>query len=1711
MSESTGLTTGGELVAPVPAGARSRIEANLEALRVAQALGDSGAEPTPEQRAALKGWTSWGAVHQIFDRDNEQYATHREQLAELLSVDEYRAARRTVLNAHYTDDDIVRAMWSGLSDLGFSGGQVLEPGCGSGQFMEALERSALATQVKMTGVELDPMTAQIAQLLHPQARVRAESFADSPFHNDTFDAVIGNVPFGQNALYDPTHNPNKHSIHNHFIVKSLDLTRPGGLVAVLTSRYTLDAGDPSARLDMYERADLVGAVRLPTGAHRRLAGTEAVTDLLIFKRRAEGAARGDDTWVHTSVLDLPDRDGDLVPTRLNSYFESNPDMVLGRLSLDHGMHSRHTLTVRHEEATHIGDALRDAVRTITSTAHTNGMVWEPASAGQEVHDADAVVETVARTGDISSFEGHLAYDTATSTFTKLVGSVREEVQVPVSQQRALRELIALRDTTVALLDAEGATLEDTPEIGALRSELNRRYDAYTARFGPINRVTVTETARLDKYGDPIVSRRYSGASKSFRTDPHSSVVRALESYDEKTQSATKMPIMHQRVIAARVVPTRVEEPGDALAIAWDETRTVDLDRIAGLLGTDVERAREALAGLVFDDPDGGLVPRAEYLSGDVRAKLVIAEAALEERPELIENVTALREVMPRDLLPEEITVRMGAVWVSREDHEQFLREILDDPRVTVAYGGGSAWKITQGSHVSQKAVSEWGTQRMDALELAGRLMTQKRIVVNDIEKVGDSQREVLNAPETEAARAKAEAMQEAFEAWVWADPQRSERLAKHYNELFNSYVLRDYAPDGERLTFPGLVATFNPHPHQRTAVARMISEPSVGLYHGVGAGKTAEMVMGAMELGRLGLVSKPAVVVPNHMLEQVTTEWLGLYPNANVLAAGSEDLRGDGRREFIAKAATGAWDGIVLTQGAFGSLDVSRATRKTYRDRVVGDYVEQLERLKTTGDRNYTTKRMERAIQSLEERLNKQLDMKKDPGLTFEQTGIDYLLVDELHMFKNRTVVSNIPDAASAGSLRATDLDMKITYLRDRALESGRNPRVMTGATATPIANSMAEAYVMQTYLRPDLLQRAGITDFDSWAATFGETVTELEMAPEGGFKPKTRFARFNNLPELLRMWHVSADVKTSADLQLKVPLIQERADGRRAPELVVVEPTQGLLAFMDDIGERADRIKARAVEPTEDNMLKLSSHGRWAGLDLRLLPEDVRPPQDPALFEPTKVDVAAAKIHGIWEATKDREYLNSDGTPQSRPGAFQIVFCDLGTPKGDDEWDVYNALRDRLGELGMDRSRIAFVHDANTDAKKDRLFAECRTGGVDVLIGSTGKMGVGTNVQTRAVALHHLDCPWRPADLEQRDGRIIRQGNQNPEVQILQYVTERSFDTFMWQTVERKAKFIEQVMNGDLETRSAEDIETSASFNMNEVKAISSGNPLLLEKAQADQDLARLENLHIAHGRSQAQTRAALSRANDDIASLEARIPRLRTAITQRTETSGENFSLTTKGHVYDSRTDAAATLREQLHVAAAQARARTGDEVRVQGFAELGGHVFDLSVTSSLGRTVATISLRAAPQDVFIREDAMTLAGMSSDTGFGIVTRLHNKLSDLEASLESAESRLALVQRDKVSAEMNLGKEFAKMPELLQARRRVAELQQEMAGDKPLPIAHQAVQETEQESPSASGRAQFRETMDRLRHEREARERRGVGDTDRGYSGPGQTAPQM
>lgn len=1626
-----------------PAGRIGRIKANLEAIRVLRVIQDEHRPAAPGEQATLARWSGWGAVPQIFDERKDEFAGYRTQLRALLTEDEYAAARRTTLNAHYTDAAVVRAVWDAVSDLGFADGAVLEPGCGSGNFIGFAPPTA-----QLLGIELDPVTAGIAAALYPDAEIRSESFADTRVPAGGFDLAIGNVPFSSAILTDDRHNASRHSMHNHFILKSLDAVRPGGLVAVLTSRYTMDSVSDGARRDMTEKADLVTAVRLPSGAHRRAAGTDAVTDLLILRRREDGRPPAGTDWAESNPAEFEGG-----TARVNEYFLAHPENVLGDLDVGGGQYNSEELIVRPRDLGRVPDDLAERLAVAVADAHEHDLAMSPRAswhAAASVRPGGGQVSLRIPSRDAGRFEGTITAH-GDGTFTVLHDAEAEPWPCPGSQAAELRSLLRLRDTVCSLLDAERASAEDTPRLADLRARLNREYDAYLNQYGPLNRMAWRRTGRTDESGNETWARQAPAQGK-FRQDPHAAIVYALEDFDSESGIASKAPVFSERVIKDRQPADSAETPADAIAICMDADGQVRLERAAALLGSpSQEEARAALGELVYDEPGTGrLIPAAEYLSGKVRAKLGQAEEAAETDPRFAVNAAALRRVLPADLGPGEIDARLGASWIPPELVQQGLQEILEDRTLTAVKGHGTTWKVSGNTH-SIAARDVYGTADKDAVALAQCVLEQRPIKVTySMDDLTAAEKQQLSsargkddmaafvraraAAATVAARAKADELSDRFAEWLWEDPQRSAGLARIYNEKFNSLVLRSY--DDVRPRLPGLAEWFRPHPHQYAAVARIINEPAALLAHEVGAGKTAEMAMGCMELRRLGLASKPAIVVPNHMLEQFQREFLQLYPQARVLACGMKDLQKDRRHAFTARIATGDWDAVIMSRSVFERIPVSAAEQERYIKAKLAAYDEWLEKAAAESEDQRMVKRMENQRLSFEERLKRKLSRTKDAGVSWEQTGIDYLCIDEAHGYKNRDTRSNSPALDIDGSGRAADLEMKLDHLRR---ENGQ--RIVTFATATPIANSMTEAYVMLSYLRPDLLADAGIEDFDGWAGSFASTVSDVEVAPEGGIRVKERVARFRNLPELLLMWRVVADVKTGQDLNLPVP---ELVGGK--PEVVTIPPSQELRGFMMSLASRANDVRLQKVPPKEDNMLKISSDGRAAALDLRLTGR-------PAPDEDGKLDTAAARIAQIYRSTKDSTYTDRDGNPEPATGSLQIVFCELGTPTGSSKFGVYEYLKGQLADRGVPADQIRFMHEARNDRDKANLFAAARAGKISVLIGTTELMGVGTNVQKRAVALHHLDCPWRPADVAQREGRILRQGNQNSRVQVIRYVTEGSFDAYMWQTVTRKAKFIAQIMHGRLDSREIEDIGGSEALSYSEVTALATGDMRILAKAKADAEVQRLGKLESSWRRTKRHLKMRISDGQRDIPRLKDQAARLQAAISRRTEMKGDAFHCSLNGKPITKRADAADELQSSLEPIYRQATVanRDGEAASATPLGTFGG--FALEGTGHIDNFGVYADLRFPD----IPSGSIRVRPVNSQ--LGIVTKLENKLSSLDAVLAETHQGLAATEQEVERARETLGAPFAKAGELARARSEADRLGAELGGRKPPaePEAHE------------------------------------------------------
>ncbi|MBG0818972.1 helicase-related protein [Planomonospora sp. ID82291] len=1665
-----------------PSGEKAKARANIAAVRLLRQLQAEDRPATEEEKRVLARWSGWGSLPIVFEsrpverakdfrnddgslnREKyeravkrwESFAPERAELRAMLNEKEWREASRNTLNAHYTDASLVAGVWDAVQQLGFNGGNVLEPGSGVGTFIGMAPEGA-----HMTGIELDSTTAAISQHLYPNATVRNESFADTRAPDNTFDLTIGNVPFGDYWLVDNKHNPGeKHSIHNHFILKSLALTRPGGLVAVVTSRYTMDSENSDARREMAAMGDLVGAVRLPSGAHRKAAGTDVVTDLLIFRKREEDEEPGDTSWIDAPKTDV---NGHRHP--VNTYFQQHPENILGVQTTGRGQFSDHDLVVKGDRDA--APALREALARIVADAHESGRTFEQRA------QVAAPLRLAARD---ERHDGALAL-AEDGTFTQVRDGQALPVAVHPSQVEQLTGLLGLRDVARELLAEESRSETDTPRLAELRAELNRRYDAYTARFGSpskkANRRFTPEEARQKaaaegrKTGEKDMTPTAVGWLKS---DPAGAIVfNGLDDYDPETDTARKADMLAKRVIGAKKPLASTDDPGEALAVVLDRFGELRLDEIARLLKVDEETARERLGDRVFDAPSfvvkngllletgepPKLVPAAEYLSGNVRHKLEAARRAAEDDPRFHLNVAALERVLPRDLTPGEIDAKLGAAWISAGVVQEFLREILADSSVQVRHAGGSLWEVV-GDKQGYEARHVYGTNRNSwtALDIAEALLKQTTIKVR--KSIGDG----VTVPDPEGTievQEKAQELAERFSEWVWEDPDRAERLARIYNDQFNSIVLRSY--DGATPALPGLAAEWEPRDHQNAAVARIINEPATLLAHEVGAGKTAEMVMGAMELRRTGMANKPAIVVPNHMLEQFTREFMELYPNANILAAGSADLTGEKRREFVAKAATNDLDAVILTQKAFEKIDMHPDKQAEYRDSELEKLRASIAKAKEFGEDSRLLKRLERQLVMAEEKLKSKLDSKKDEGAVyFEHTGIDYLFVDEAHMYKNLRTPSRIEGASIDGSGRASDLHMKLHHLRDTS-QSGR---VVTFATGTDIANSVTEAYVMMRYLRPDLLEEAGIDDFDTWAATFGDVVVDVELNPDGnGFRSKARFAKFRNVPELLRIYRVFADVKTADDLGLPTPPVRKDANGNRG-ETVVIPASPEQLDYIKELGERADKVRRGVVEPDEDNMLKISGDGKRAALDMRLI--------DPTIDQVGgKIDIAAGKIAEIYANSKDWQYpVHKDSDElHPTPGALQIVFMDQGTPKkkpgkkkpgkkkpgadagqealdapvGDGDtstWAAYDELKAQLVARGVPAEKIRYIHEASTDAQKAKLFEDARTGKIAVLIGSTEKMGTGTNVQARAVALHHMDCPWRPADLAQREGRVERQGNFNlklhdKDVRIIRYVTEGTFDGYSWQTVERKQKFIAQMKKGSLDMREIEDIGDAA-LSFAEVKALATGNPYLLDHAKAKTEWQRLDRLERAHQRTQGTLTQQITQAEQSIKDLTSDIAEWREAITQRTETRGDDFAMKLGDLETDKRTD----VYEPLLAAVRGVRDGVTAEGQKVQIGELGGHPVyawkDRRYAGDRLYRVVEVGFDFAGGTSSYRGDQLT-----DGAGNGILRALENRLSGLEPSIAAAEERIATLSEQIDKRKADIGRPFSKAEQLAYFRDRL------------------------------------------------------------------------
>ncbi len=1495
-----------------------------------------------------------------------------------LTDEEYESARASTPNAHFTSPQVIAAIWNAMQRLGLkSGAQILEPSLGVGHFFGLMPEKILAGTHR-TGVELDAVTARIAKKLYPDAAIFAKGFEETPLPDNFFDAVVGNVPFGDYAVHDPSYKRTlTRAIHDYFFAKSLDKLRPGGIMALITSRYTMDKQDDTIRSYLAERADLLGAIRLPNTAFKANAGTDVTTDILFLQKRAPGAQPAGHAWRGLSTIDTPD--GEI---HVNEYFARHPYMMLGKMRLEGTMYrgAEPTLTGNLSPA-----SLAQALLSLPEGAYI------PRDEGRgppfplpELADTLGVKEGgfVERDGALFIRHGH--------SF--------EHVSLGASVAARVRGMLAVRDAVRLVFNTQ---LEDAAEerIVEARQLLGQMYGSFVRRYGPLSTK------------DNI---------RAFAGDPDLPLLLSLENYDAETKRATKTAIFERRTLERYRPVVHVETAAEALTVSLNETGDIHWPRMTQLTGHSPGQMQRELGSLIYRNPEGGLWETADrYLSGDVRAKLVIATAAASLDSSYSRNVEAMKAVQPADIPPGDISARLGSSWIPASDIRDFIVQLLDVPEraVSVAHAGAIAtWTVTLDTYGKSNVsnTTTHGTARFLASDLIEQALNGR--VPTAYDELPDKSR-VINQQETIAAREKQQQLRDRFSEWIWKDEHRAVRLARDYNDTFNNLRLRTF--DGSHLTFPGMAREHlrggDLDKHQKDAVWRVLQTGSTLLAHVVGAGKTFEMVAAAMELRRMGLAKKPMMVVPNHLVEQWGAAFLQLYPQANIFVAGKDLFSTGNRQKAMSRIATGNYDAVIVSHSSFEKLPVS----DEYFMRFMNAQLEQLEEAireakAEQGDNRRIVKEIEKAKKRLAAKIKERADREgKDNAVTFEQLGVDQIFVDESDLYKNLpyvTKMNRIAGLPNSESNRALDMYMKTRYLREKS--GGRG---VVFATGTPISNTMAEMYTAQRYLAPEMLKACGVEHFDAWAANFGEAVTSLELAPDGsGYRMHTRFAKFVNLPELLSMFRTFADVQTADMLKLPRPDV---AGGK--PHVVAAPASDDLKEYVKTLVERSEKLRRNRVDPRVDNMLKITGDGRKAALDMRLVHRLSDPHGD------TKLNRAIERIYDTWEKTRDTR-------------STQLVFCDLSTPNSE-RFNVYDEIRAHLIERGIPAREIAFIHDAETDAAKTVLFDAVNAGRVRILLGSTEKMGAGTNVQKRLKALHHLDAPWRPRDIEQREGRILRQGNDNPQIDIYRYVTEGSFDAYMWQTLETKARFIQQVMNGSTTVRTAEDLEGGA-LTYAEIKAIASGNPAVMEKVRVDTEIRKLDQLRSAHVNQQHTIRFEVRKLPEHIRRSKETHERITADIRTRDAQPDSEFSMTVGNRVYSgkgAREEAAKALTNA--VLSWRNDKSLSPRARFRGFEIL-----------SRGRGTKIFDFEPELPELFVRGKETYRVNLNAENSVGTVQSIEHTLRALDRLAEAEQAQIERQEKALAEYHAQLGKAFEHEEKLKELIARQAKLNAALDLDK-------------------------------------------------------------
>ena len=1589
-------------------GPKQKFARNIEAIRTLFKLEEEHRGATAEEQQVLSQYVGWGGLADAFDPNKENWSAEYTHLKELLSEDEYAAARASTLNAHYTSPTVIRGIYDAVERMGFRSGNILEPSMGVGNFFGMLPDSMQDS--RLYGVELDSITGRIAKKLYPQADITVAGF-ETTDRRDFYDLAVGNVPFGNYKVNDKAYNKLGFSIHNYFFAKAIDQVRPGGVVAFVTSRYTMDSKDSTARKHMAERADLLGAIRLPNNAFRANAGTDVVSDIIFLQKRDRPIDHEPD-WVQLGKTE----DG----FAINQYFVDHPEMVLGNLELESTQYG-HDLTVAPIEGAVLADQLAEAVQ------HIEGNYTAVEIAAPDVADAEAQRKTLPADPTVKNF----SYTVVDGEIYYRENSIMTQIELSDNAKGRVAGMVELRQIVNELIQQQ---LNDFPDedIKASQAKLNAAYDAFTAKYGLIND---KKNARL------------------FDDDSSYYLLCSLENLDENKNLKSKADMFTKRTIRPERVVTSVDTPSEALAVSIGEHGKVDLPYMAELLGTPGEyrRITTELSGVIFkdpaadaDDPEAGWQPADEYLSGNVRNKLRMAQLAAESHPEFKINVEALTKAQPRELEASEIDIRLGATWLDPDIIQKFMTETFQIPyylrhAVKVRYSPYTAeWRVEgktatgRGDIISSET---YGTSRANAYKILEETLNLKDVRIYDtIEDAEGKPKRVLNKRETMLAQQKQQVIKDAFANWVWQDPQRRIALVKQYNELFNSTRPREY--DGSHIKFVGMNPEITLREHQRNAIAHVLYGGNTLLAHEVGAGKTYEMAASAMEAKRLGLCQKSLFVVPNHLTEQWASDFLNLYPNAKLLVARRKDFETANRKKFCARIATGDYDAVIIGHSQFERIPLSFERQERIIQEQIYETLAAINELKVHAGENFSIKQMEKTRKTLETKLEKlRSDERKDDVITFEQLGVDRLFVDESHFYKNlflTTKMRNVAGLSTSEAQKSSDMFGKCRYLDE--ITGGRG---VVFATGTPVSNSMTELYTVMRYLQYSTLQQKKLTHFDCWASTFGETTTAIELAPEGtGYRARTRFAKFFNLPELMSMFKEVADIKTSDQLHLPVPVAKF--------ETVVAKPSEIQKEMVQELSKRAAEIHSGAVDASVDNMLCVTNDGRKIGLDVRLMNPML--PDDPN----SKLNVCVQNVLKIWEEGKEQKLT-------------QLLFCDLSTPKNDGNFNVYDDIRKKLIAAGVPENEIEFIHNADTEAKKAALFSKVRSGDVRVLLGSTAKMGAGTNVQSRLVAVHHLDVGWKPSDMTQRNGRIIRQGNMNKEVKVFNYVTEGTFDSYLFQTLENKQRFISQIMTSKSPVRSCEDVDEQA-LSYAEIKALCAGNPLIKEKMDLDVQVAKLKVLKADHQSQKFRLQdklltkfpADIQETNAHIAGLKADA-QLAAAHPQGKE---EFCGMTIRGVTYDEKK----TAGERLVLACSEL---PNAEEKVIG----SYRGFELSLRFDTFRT---------EYQALLKGQRKYTVPLGTDP-LGNIIRLDNSLNNFPERITAAENELDTLHQQQAAAQIEVEKPFPQEEELAEKSARLAELNAQLDVDEKSHEPEQDEEEQEDEPRRPSVLAALEEKSDK------------------------------